>query len=146
VAVVKNYINAQDRTRHIIILAMQETINDLANCDALSEEEKKALKTAYKNIIKFNKLMFERFGEAYQRKIETTMQSNTLRLVGKYEKVNECVSHSAVEDLEKAIKELQMFNCLDCTKCDYVNCGTYACLIACDVDGEEFENGCPFRL
>lgn len=142
----KTYINAQDRTRHIIILAMQETINDLAKSDALSEEEQKALKNAYKNILKFNKLIFQRYGEAYRRKIETTMQSNELKLVGKYANVNECVSHSAVEDLEKALKDLQMFNCMDCEKCDFTNCGTYACLIACDIDGVESEEGCPFRL
>ena len=145
-AIVKNYINSQDRTRHIIILAMQETINDLVKSNSLSEEEQKALSTAYKNILKFNKLIFERFGDAYRRKIEKTMQSNELKLEGKYANANECVSHSAVEDLEKALKDLQMFNCLDCSKCDFKNCGTYACLIACDIEGEECEDGCPFRL
>ena len=142
----KTYINAQDRTRHIIVMAMQETINDLAKSDALTDEERKALSVAYKNIIKFNKLIFERYGEAYKRKIENTMRANELKLVGKYAHVNECVSYSAVEDLNKALKDLQMFNCLDCDKCDFTNCGTYACLIACDIDGTECEDGCPFRL
>ena len=143
----KNYFNSMERTRHIIILAMQETICDLSKSDTLTEDEAKLLTKAYNLLIKFNKAMFERFGDAYRRKIEKTMESNILRLEGKYANVNECVSHSAVEDLEKAIKELQMFNCLDCEKCDYLNCGTYACMIACDIEGEKTEgNVCPFRL
>lgn len=143
----KNYINAQDRTRHILILSIQETLNEFCQSNSLSEEEKKMLSKAYALIIKFNKSLFERFGDAYRRKIEKTMEANILRLEGKYANVNECISHSAVEDLEKAIKELRMFNCLDCTKCDYLNCGTYACMIACDIEGEKTEgNICPFRL
>ena len=143
----KNYINSQDRTRHILILSIQETLNEFCQSNSLSEEEKKMLSKAYALIIKFNKSLFERFGDAYRRKIEKTMEANILRLEGKYANVNECISHSAVEDLEKAIKELRMFNCLDCAKCDYLNCGTYACMIACDIEGEKTEgNICPFRL
>lgn len=146
-AIVKNYINSQDRTRHILILSIQETLNEFCQSNSLSEEEKKMLSKAYALIIKFNKSLFERFGDAYRRKIEKTMEANILRLEGKYANVNECISHSAVEDLEKAIKELRMFNCLYCDKCDYLNCGTYACMIACDIEGEKTEgNICPFRL
>ena len=146
-AIVKNYINAQDRTRHILILSIQETLNEFCQSNSLSEEEKKMLSKAYALIIKFNKSLFERFGDASRRKSEKTMEANILRLEGKYANVNECISHSAVEDLEKAIKELRLFNCIDCAKCDYLNCGTYACMIACDIEGEKTEgNICPFRL
>ncbi len=143
----KNYFNAEERTRHIIILAMQETIRELSESDTLTDEEKELLKKCEKNLIKFNALIFERMGEPYQRKIERTMQANNLRLVGKYASACDCINHAASEDLTRGIKELRMFNCMDCEKCDYLNCGTYACMIACDIDGKKSEdNICPFRM
>lgn len=144
--VMKNYINSQDRTRHILILSIQETLNEFCQSNSLSEEEKKMLSKAYTQIIKFNKSLFERFGDAYRRKIEKTMEANVLRLEGKYAIVNECVSHSAVEDLNNALNELRMFNCMECDKQEFTKCGTYACFIACDIEGAECSEGCPFRL
>lgn len=142
----KNYFNSADRTRHICIMAMQETVRELSQSDTLTDEEKKQLNKSTLALQKFNALIYERFGEPYQRKIEKTMKANTLRLVGKYEVAQDCISHSASEDLAKGINELRMFNCMDCEKCDFKDCGTYATLIACDYDGEKTDSGCPFKL
>lgn len=143
----KNYFNKEERTTHIVVLAMQKTLSDFSKSDALSEEEKKLLTDSVKKLIKFNAKIFERMGEPYRRKIEKTMEVNHLKLVGKYAVTQDCVSHVATVDLERGLKELQMFNCLDCEKCDYLNCGTYACMIACDIDGKQTnENICPFRM
>lgn len=143
----KNYFNRDERTKHIVALGMQENLREFSNSDTLSEEEQKLLKDCVKKLEKFNRLIYQRMGEPYRRKIELTMLANNLKLVGKYEVAQDCVSHAASEDLEKGLKELRMFNCLDCEKCDYLNCGTYACMIACDIQGEKSEdNICPFRM
>ena len=142
----KTYINADDRTRHIVMLSAQETMRALSVSDSLTEEEQKLLKDSVKKIEKFNRLISTRMGDAYWRKIEKTMRCNKLKLVGNYEPSRDCVSHIAVEDLEKALNDLRMLRCLDCEKCDFTNCGTYASFIACDVQGEMSEGECPFKL
>lgn len=141
----KNYFNAEERAMHIVLLAMQKTAEDFTKSDALTAEEKSLLKKAHKAVLNFNKAIFERFGEPYRRKIENTMQVNNLELVGKFEPHNDCISHSAQEDLKPKLSELRMFNCLDCTKGEFKDCAMYAMCVACDIDGEG-ENGCPFTL
>lgn len=142
----KNYFNSEERTRHIVLMAMQETIREFTESDALSEEERKLLTRAIKNLEKFNASTFERMGEAYKRKIEKTMQANTLRLVGKYSVAESCISHSASEDMARGLKDVRLFNCMDCEKCDYTNCGFYCMFIACDVEGTKTNVDCPFKL
>lgn len=142
----KNYLNSEERTRHIVLMAMQETSRDFLESDALSDEEIKELKKCLKAIEKFNCLIFERLGDAYQRKIEKTMQANTLKLVGKYSVAENCISHSASEDIAKGLKEIRLLNCIDCEKCDFKNCGAYCMFIACDVEGTKTTSGCPFIL
>lgn len=141
----KNYFNAEERARHIVLLAMQEPMLEFSKCDALTEEEKSLLKKIHNTVLKFNKSVFERLGEPYQRKVESTMRVNNLELVGKFQPHNDCLSYSAQEDLIGKLSELRMFNCLDCEKCDFKDCAMYAMCIACDIDGEG-ESGCPYAL
>ena len=142
----KNYLNAEERTRHIVLMAMQETIRDFTESDALTEDEIKSLIKALKALENFNLNIFERLGEAYRRKIEKTMEANTLRLVGKYSVAESCISHSASEDIANGLKEMRLLNCIDCEKCDFKNCGTYCMFIACDVEGTKIDEGCPFKM
>lgn len=146
----RNYFNAEERTRHIITLAMQETIAEFKNSTALTAEEKRYLNTALTNIQKFNVSVYERFGKSYMRKVENTMRDNDLRLIGKGAKYTECISHAAEEDLLPTINDLRMLNCLDCEKCDYKNCAIYAICTACDINVEENltkeKGGCPFGI
>lgn len=141
----KNYFNSEERTRHIILLAAQETADELSESEALTPEERKKLKTATTLLKKFTSSVCERFGEPYKRKIENTMRANNLKLVGKYAEVCECISHAANEDLEPTVKEMQFMHCVECDKKNFKDCAMYAMCIACDIDGEE-TGGCPFAV
>lgn len=141
----KNYLNAEERTKHIILLAMQETAEDFMDSDALTKEEQKSLKKINEWCLKFNGLIFERLGESYARKVEQTMRCNVLRMVGKYSEVANAINHVASEDHDYLVQELKAFKCLDCQREDYKNCGMYCTCIACDVDGNGKEEGCPFK-
>lgn len=141
----KNYLNAEERTRHIIILAMQENAEDFMNSDSLTAEERKCLRKVNEWCLRFNGLLFERFGEAYARKVKQTMSCNNLRLVGKYAEVANCINHIASEDHQYLIEELKAFKCLDCDREDYKNCGVYCGCVACDIDGNGKTEGCPFK-
>lgn len=141
----KNYLNAEERTRHIILLAMQENAKDLAQSQALTPKEKQMLNKITEWCLKFNASLFERFGGAYARKIQSTMQVNTLKLVGKYAEVAECINHIASQDHEYMINELKAFKCLGCEREDFKNCGMYCACIACDIADNGNETGCPFK-
>lgn len=141
----KNYFNAEERTRHIILLAMQSNLEDMLNSEALSNEERTFLKYCKTYITKFNGSIFNRYGESYKRKIVGTMRSNDLRLVGKYANKIDCISYSASEDLKGAIDELRM-SCIDCKRCDYTNCSVYAISVSCDIDGNGKSTGCPYAV
>ena len=141
----KNYFNSEERTRHIILLAAQETADELSESEALTPEERKNLKTATTLLKKFTSSVCERFGEPYKRKIENTMRANNLKLVGKYAEVCECISHAANEDLEPTVKESQCVHCVECDKQNFKDCAMYAMCIACDIDGEETDS-CPFAV
>ena len=59
----KNYFNANERTKHIILLAMQTVADDFSAVDSITDEERKYLRMATTYIKKFNNSVFERFGE-----------------------------------------------------------------------------------
>jgi hypothetical protein len=143
-----NYFNAQTRTNHIILLAMQYTLEDMALNKALTPEEQKWLKTACTYLKKFNSAVFERLGEPYKRKILGTMQINDLRLVPNYNQKEDCISYCATEDIMPKVSELQFFHCMECNKQDYLNCAVYALSISCDVTPQQNNlcSTCPFKI
>ena len=141
----KNYFNCEERTRHIILLAMQEVAKEMQSSEAITPKERQMLAKIEEWTTKFNSSVFERYGEAYARKIEKTMQANTLRLVGKYNEQAKAISHVATEDLELLVDELHAFKCLDCDKANYKDCATYNICVSCDVEGNGNSEGCPFR-
>ena len=141
----KNYFSSEERTRHIILLAAQETAEALSKSSAITANERKDLKTATTLLKKFTSSICERFGMPYQRKIENTMRANNLKLVGKFAPVEECISHAANEDLELTVKEMQFMHCVECDKKNFKDCAMYAMCIACDIDGEE-TGSCPFAV
>jgi hypothetical protein len=124
---------------------MEYTAREFANSSALSLEEKKALHKIAEWCDKLNKSLFERFGDAYRRKINGTLQSNALRLVGKYSAYQDCISHCASEDIEPKVKDLMCLHCLGCEKCDYKNCAMYSMAVACGIVGSDTD-GCPYKL
>lgn len=141
----KNYFNERERTNHIIIMCMEHTANEFANSTALTEEETKCLQEIADSCAKLNESIFERFGNAYRRKIQGTLQNNTLRLVSKYGAYNECISYCASEDIEPKVKDLMSLHCLGCDKCEYKNCAMYSMAVACGIVGQD-TNGCPYNL
>lgn len=140
----KNYFNEKERTNHIILMCMEYTAKEFLTSNALSEEEKNSLENIVKLCNNINESLFERFGEAYRRKIQGTLKNNTLRLVGKYAPYNECISYCASEDIEPKVKDLMLFHCIDCGKCDYKNCAIYSMALTCGINGS-CDNGCPYK-
>lgn len=141
----KNYFNEKERTNHIILMCMEHTAKDFANSTALTEEEKECLEQIAEWCKALNESVFERFGDAYRRKIDGTLKSNTLRLVGRYSAFKECISHCASEDIEPKVKDLMSLHCLGCDKCDYKNCAMYSMAVACGIVGEDTD-GCPYNM
>lgn len=141
----KNYFNANERTKHIILLAMQTVADDFSAVDSITDEERKYLRMATTYIKKFNNSVFERFGEPYRRKIINTMQMNHLKLVGKFENTQDCITEAAAEDLIPKLRDVQMFYCMDCQKENHKDCAIYAMCVSCGIDGDDTD-GCPYKL
>lgn len=142
----KNYFNAEERSHHIVLLAVTEDCEKFAQSTALTPEESKLLKKIHKHLTEFNATVFDRFGEAYARKIINTMACNNLTLVGKYAKQEKAISESAVEDLHKMLPELHSMNCLFCERENHKDCALYNMSVACDCNGNGKESGCPFKV
>lgn len=142
----KNYFNQEERIRHLIIMSAIEISKTLTNSKALSPDEKKYLKLVNTYLSKFNDSIFERFGEAYRRKLQGLMECNKLSLVGKYEKSINAVNQCVTDDMMPLIKSVRSWKCLTCERNDHLNCFIYNACITCDVeatgDGEE----CPFKM
>ena len=141
----KNYFSSEERTRHIILLAAQETAEALSKSSAITANERKDLKTATTLLKKFTSSVCERFGVPYQRKIENTMRANNLKLVGKFAPEEECISYAAAEDLEPTVRTIQFMHCVECEKTCFKDCAMYAMCVSCGIDGED-TNGCPYRV
>lgn len=101
------------------------------------------MKLAEKHLRDFSESVFERFGDAYKRKLKGTLEVNTVRVVSNYNQ-DKVLSHYAIEDLEKQVGEMIAFHCCDCEKSDYKACPTYDMAIACGVECKN-ENGCPYK-
>lgn len=141
----KDYLNYEERTYLIIIMAMQETVEKFSQKPCLTSEEKRCLDKVVEWSKKFNVRIFDRLGEVLRRKIVGTMNQNNLRLVSKFGTEKAAISEAAQEDLSPAIGELQLFHCHDCEKCDYNKCAVYAISVACDLQETNTGDGCPFK-
>ena len=141
----KNYFNEKERTNHIIVMCMEHIARDFANSNALTENERNALLKISENCEKLNESVFDRFGEAYKRKVYGTLQNNTLRRVGKYGSFNNCISYCASEDIQPKVKSLMCLHCLGCKKEDYKNCAIYSMAVTCGIVGDTNE-GCPYNM
>lgn len=140
----KNYFNKCERDTHLVILFMAELVSNFKrDCNALTEEEQEHLSVAETHLKSFNESIYERFGDAYKRKIKGTLQTNTVRVGSKYGQ-DTIVEHYSAEDLSQSVKDMIAFHCCGCEKCDFKSCPTYAMAVACDVFGEN-EQGCPYK-
>ena len=145
-AKMKNYLNQRERTRHVIIMAMQKVVQEFAESDAITAEERHQLKKTAEWVEKFNNSVLERLGEPYRRKVDNMLAINTLDFHSKYGVERDCISKCATEDLEPALKDLRTWRCIDCEKtCDFQDCAVYAIHVACDMNGNGKDDGCPFK-
>lgn len=141
----KDYLNYEERTYLIIIMAMQETVEKFSKKPCLTDEERHCLDKVVEWGKKFSGKIFDRLGEVLRRKIVGTMNQNNLRLVSKFGKEKFAISEAAQEDLSPALDELHLFHCNDCKKCDYKSCAVYAISVACDKEEANEGDGCPFK-
>lgn len=141
----REYFNAEERENHIKVTSCQVYVKKLAESPAITEEERKNLLKAGKLLDKVTDSIFKRFGVAYVRKLEGIMRCNTLKIVGKYAPTQTAISHVASADLLPMIRQLQLFNCMDCEKENYKDCPMYNMGIACELEDVDDE-GCPFKM
>lgn len=141
----KNYFNAIEREQHIFMIALQAVLKLLSQSEALTGTEKADLIKANEFIESFNNSVFNRFGDAYKRRVNNTVQVNKIRLVGKYSEKQEMISVAAEEDLNPMLDKIIEYFCMDCEKDNYKDCPVYNMGIACDCEIKS-EKGCPFRL
>lgn len=141
----KNYFNANERSRHIVVMSMAGIAEEFLNSNALTDEERRAIELAVKHIKNFNKSVFSRFGEAYKRAVLGTIDINKVVFVSKALPTQDALSYSQSEDLVPMLKDLQLLNCLDCEKCNFKECAMYGMMMACGCDGAG-NSGCPFKM
>ena len=125
---------------------MEETIKRLLEGNAVTDEEREELEICQENIINFTKLVFERLGEPYKKKIVNTKAMNELGLYCKYGRPKDCISYCASEDVYAMGKLLRDWQCCDCEKTNHKDCGIYAMLCAVDSEINEKEDGCPYKF
>ena len=141
----RNYLNAEERTRHIIIMSAQETIADMIDSNGITSEERRNLTRAKKAIEEFNASVCERLGQPYLRRIINTMNDNALRLVAKG-MTKPMIYTAASEDLVPMIAEVRSLQCMFCERDDYKTCPMYAMCVALDIEGEDTTDKCPFTM
>lgn len=140
----REWFNADERELHIRIICGQIAVEEMAERDVLTSEEKKLLKQANTAMKKFSSLVFNRLGEAYQRRMLNLNKNNVVRLVGKYEPQQNAVSEAAQQDIEPCFAKLQMLCCWNCEKCgeNFVDCAVYNMGQTLGLDGHG--DKCPY--
>ena len=122
---------------------MAEIVSNFKDCSSLTEDEQKHLRLVEKHLRAFTESIYERFGEAYKRKIKGTLEINTVRIGSKYGQ-DQVLSYYDASDLEKQVQDMIAFHCIECEKSDFKACPTYDMAIACGIEGKCNE-GCPYR-
>ena len=141
----KDYLNQEERTYLIILMAMGQTAKKFLNQPCLSEKDKYNLTKVIEWNKKFNEDILNRIGDVLRRKIVNTMKLNEIRLESKYSPSKNVISEAATEDLKPAIEELHLFHCNGCNKCNYKDCSVYSISVACDIPETNTGEGCPFK-
>lgn len=141
----KDYLNQEERTYLIILMAMGQTAEKFLKHQCLSEKDRYNLKKTIEWNKKFSEDILNRVGDVLRRKIVNTMKLNEIRLESKYAPSKNVISEACTEDLEPAIEELRLFHCNGCTKCNYKDCAVYAVSVACDIPEINNGEGCPFK-
>lgn len=139
----RDYFNASERAKHIVVMGMEKIAEELASSTALTQYERNCLQKTKEWLIKFNNSVYERFGDSYKRKILNTLQVNQIAIVSDRKSYNEAISECASEDLAPCIKDL-MVSCMNCTKENHKDCAIYNIGVACDIDGTNQGKGCPY--
>ena len=142
----RNMFNEKEKTAHIILLAMENSIKTLLNGKALTLKERIALTKVSNSINEFHNLVFQRFGLPYKKKIEGTMKANAFGFYAKDGEEKKCISYCASEDVYELGKRLRGWECCDCDKTNHLDCGVYAMLCAVDSKINDKEDGCPYKF
>lgn len=139
----REYFNRAELEAHIVLLGMGVTLKNMVESTAITQEEKRFLKTALTNLTKFSDSVFNRFGLAYRKKMQRTCESNRIEMVGKYEQVNKAVEDVTADDLLENLKQVRSLQCFTCTKKDHLKCGLYNLFVSGGLEGHN-DNGCPY--
>lgn len=143
----KNFFNREEQTDHLGLLACQGKAKQLSESSALTQEEQKCLKKVEEWCEKFNKLIFERFGAPYQRKLLCTLDSNELLLVGKYAPQQHTIAMAAQQDIAPMYKKMQGTYCMTCNQTNHLECAMYAMGVSLGIEPNiTEENRCPFYV
>ena len=143
----KDYLNAEERANLIALIALKQTTEKFVKKTCLTDKERHYLNKVIEWSDKFKDEILERMGDVLRRKIVNTMKLNEISLVSKYGMGGKApISEAATEDLKPAISELHLFHCNGCTKCNYKDCAVYAISVACDVEENNANDGCPFKI
>lgn len=139
----REYFNKAERDTHIVLLIMTEALSAFKGCTSLTEEEQNCLAKAEEQIRKFTDSVYERFGDAYKRKIKGTLECNTVKVCSKYNSERK-LSYCDINDLACQVDDMIAAYCVDCDKCDFKTCPTYCMAVTCGVEGKN-ESGCPYK-
>lgn len=147
----KNYLNNDEKNKHLILIMAMTTAQDLLNCSGPTEEEKELLQTAANAISEFNKSVFDRIGDSYKRSIINRSRDNEIDIKTKKiytpnrteEDYTEYIDHEELVDIINSCSE---FECVGCKREDCKNCALYRININIGTKGQAEDNNlCPFR-
>lgn len=148
----KDYFNAKEQADHLAVLACQGKAKILRESKIYktgepicSKYEMTCLKYAETYLKKFTESVFARMGEPYVRKLQSTLESNVIDIVGKEAPRKEAITKCASEDLAKGMHEVNGIICTACNNKEHKNCGIYAMFVAVGLEAKQ-DKGCPFRV
>lgn len=144
----KNYLNKEEQSNHLILMSAVVCVNNLLNGNAVTEKEKTYLKAIKKNVEVFSQSVFNRLGDGYKRSIENKARLNTLRLVSRNSPlINKSNMEDTIDtDVLKSIIEETDMACNGCTDTDCKACSLYQIKTYLNYDGKSENNDlCPFR-
>lgn len=119
----KDYLNRKEVNQTALILATEVYINQFLDNDFFSPDERKKIQKAEKALKEFKKLLFDRIGEVYLRKIKGYIDSNQ---IGFYCKgiVRDTVAETVDDEIIQRLLDASgwALDCFDCDRTDFKNC------------------------
>lgn len=143
----KNFFNAEDRTTHIIVTAMQNYLRKLTESQTLTNDERTRYKTALTHIEKANGSVFDRLGSAYVDRVLSETKNNDLRLVPKCIKSERTMmSYVTQEQILSVLNKARYLWCDECEDTCWKECPIYQVGVKTDLETRNNDDGCPFNM